>query len=498
MAVICGAPTPATTRVVQIDPGPTPTFTASAPASTSAAAPARVATLPPTTSTLCPTSARSLATVSSTRREWPCAVSTISTSTPASTSIMARAYPSSPTPTAAATTSRPSGSLVASGYFSVLLKSLMVISPRRMPSPSMTGSFSSLCRRSRPSAASAVTPTRAVISGAGVITSCTGRLWSISKRMSRLVMIPTSRPSWSVTGTPEMRYLPHSASTWASVSSGEQVTGSVTIPASDRFTTSTCAACSSTDRLRCSTPRPPARAMAMAIRDSVTVSIGEDTSGTLIRTLRVTWVPVSTALGTTSDSAGSSSTSSKGSASIANFGGSPAPWSVIHPSYPRRRPPGRARRSGSPNCTASPVSRTEVRDRRGTGGSTVVTVPPDSLPPDPFAGDPQDPALSLDSVDAEEQDTLTEEERDEVVADLADLAVYQALLKVRGVRGIVVDCGDCGEQHFHEWSLLRASLQQLLDEGQMRPHEPAFDPDPASYVTWEYCRGYADAVLSDS
>ena len=59
-------------------------------------------------------------------------------------------------------------------------------------------------------------------------------------------------------------------------------------------------------------------------------------------------------------------------------------------------------------------------------------------------------------------------------------------------------CGDCGEQHFHEWSLLRASLQQLLEEGHMRPHEPAFDPDPAEYVSWEYCRGYADAVLSDS
>ncbi len=61
-----------------------------------------------------------------------------------------------------------------------------------MPSPSMIGSFSSLWRRSRPSAASAVTPTRAVISGACVITSCTGREWSISNRMSRLVMIPTS------------------------------------------------------------------------------------------------------------------------------------------------------------------------------------------------------------------------------------------------------------------------------------------------------------------
>ena len=49
-AVTCGTPTPATTRVVQIEPGPTPTLTASAPASMSACAPSRVATLPPMTS----------------------------------------------------------------------------------------------------------------------------------------------------------------------------------------------------------------------------------------------------------------------------------------------------------------------------------------------------------------------------------------------------------------------------------------------------------------
>ena len=47
IAVTCGTPTPATTRVVQIDPGPTPTLTASAPALIRACAPARVATLPP-------------------------------------------------------------------------------------------------------------------------------------------------------------------------------------------------------------------------------------------------------------------------------------------------------------------------------------------------------------------------------------------------------------------------------------------------------------------
>ena len=41
IAVICGTPTPATMRVVQIEPGPMPTLTPSAPWSTSAFAPSR-------------------------------------------------------------------------------------------------------------------------------------------------------------------------------------------------------------------------------------------------------------------------------------------------------------------------------------------------------------------------------------------------------------------------------------------------------------------------
>ena len=122
-----GTPTPATTRVVQIEPGPTPTLTPSAPASISACAPARVATLPPITSTS--VLALSWATMSSTRWAWPCAVSTMRKSTPASISAWARPLASSPTPTAAPTTSRPPGSLVASGYSSLLAKSLTVIRP---------------------------------------------------------------------------------------------------------------------------------------------------------------------------------------------------------------------------------------------------------------------------------------------------------------------------------------------------------------------------------
>ena len=128
--------------------------------------------------------------------------------------------------------------------------------------------------------------------------------------MSRLVMMPTSLFSWSTTGRPEMWNLPHSLSRSASVTSGFTVSGSVIMPDSERFTTSTCAAWSSIERLRCNTPMPPLRAMAMAISASVTVSMAAEIAGTFIVMLRVRCVEVSTSEGITSVSFGSSSTSS--------------------------------------------------------------------------------------------------------------------------------------------------------------------------------------------
>jgi hypothetical protein len=123
-------------------------------------------------------------------------------------------------------------------------------------------------------------------------------------------------------------------------------------------------------------------------------------------------------------------------------------------------------------------------------------VPQEALPPDPFADDPDDPTRELRDGDEEPEQPITDTEREELVEDLADLAVYQVLLEPRGVRGIVVDCADCDEPHYHDWALLRASLEQLLHDGRMRPHEPAFDPNPRDYVTWEYCRGFADGVTA--
>ena len=74
------------------------------------------------------------------------------------------------------------------------------------------------------------------------------------------------------------------------------------------------------DRFRCSTPTPPWRAIAIAIRASVTVSIALDTSGTRSRSLRVIRVLVSASLGISSEWAGKSSTSSKVRPTGENFG----------------------------------------------------------------------------------------------------------------------------------------------------------------------------------
>ncbi|WP_149360603.1 DUF5319 domain-containing protein [Lolliginicoccus suaedae] len=120
---------------------------------------------------------------------------------------------------------------------------------------------------------------------------------------------------------------------------------------------------------------------------------------------------------------------------------------------------------------------------------------PPGLPPDPFADDPQDPASALDSL--EPGQPLDPHERMAIEEDLQDLAVYEALLAHRSIRGLVVLCEDCQRDHFHDWDMLRANLLQLLEDGTVRPHEPAFDPNPDAYVTWDYCRGYADGVMSD-
>jgi Family of unknown function (DUF5319) len=116
----------------------------------------------------------------------------------------------------------------------------------------------------------------------------------------------------------------------------------------------------------------------------------------------------------------------------------------------------------------------------------------DDGPVDPFLGDPDDPASLLD--DSEPAQPLNDDERADVLADLAELSEFRATLAPHAIAGITVDCGDCGEQHFFSWDLMAANLRALLGEGRTHVHEPAFAPDQDAYVSWDYARGYADAV----
>lgn len=119
---------------------------------------------------------------------------------------------------------------------------------------------------------------------------------------------------------------------------------------------------------------------------------------------------------------------------------------------------------------------------------------PPGLPPDPFAGDPADPASALDALHPAEP--LEVEERLAVEEDLADLVEFESLLAPRGVRGLVVGCDECLAEHYQDWDMARANLLQLLCDGTVRRHEPAVDPTTEVYVSWDYCRGFADAAAS--
>jgi hypothetical protein len=113
-------------------------------------------------------------------------------------------------------------------------------------------------------------------------------------------------------------------------------------------------------------------------------------------------------------------------------------------------------------------------------------------PLDPFLEDAFDPASLLDEHDAIEP--LTDQELSDVRADIVELDDFRRVLEPNGVHGISVECADCGEMHYFGWDLMAANFGALLGEGRTHVHEPAYDPHPDLYVSWEYARGYTDAT----
>ena len=97
----------------------------------------------------------------------------------------------------------------------------------------------------------------------------------------------------------------------ATVSAGPSVKGSVITPFADRLTFRTSRAWASIERFLCMMPSPPSWASAIAKADSVTVSIGAESTG-MFRTIPAVRLDrVSASPGMTADRRGSNSTSSK-------------------------------------------------------------------------------------------------------------------------------------------------------------------------------------------
>lgn len=95
----------------------------------------------------------------------------------------------------------------------------------------------------------------------------------------------------------------------------------------------------------------------------------------------------------------------------------------------------------------------------------------------------------------DDEDTgLTPEEREDIRADLADLAAMRATFEPQGVKGVVIACQDCGSNHFYEWDLLRDNLEHMLEHGEPRMHEPAWNIAEEEYIQWDYGKGYVDAL----
>ena len=87
-------------------------------------------------------------------------------------------------------------------------------------------------------------------------------------------------------------------------------------------------------------------------------------------------------------------------------------------------------------------------------------------------------------------------EREALSQDLIDVKSLKAVLAAKGIRGVVVFCPDCDDDHYLGWDLLAGNLQQILDSGTTPVHEPAWEPDPDEYVTWDYARGFLDGYES--
>mmetsp|Transcript_4665 Transcript_4665/g.13029 ORF Transcript_4665/g.13029 Transcript_4665/m.13029 type:complete len:298 (+) Transcript_4665:120-1013(+) len=266
-----------------MEPMPMPTRNPSTPQSMRCFACRRVTTLPPTTcrSGNCDFIQRMISC-------WnvlsPWLLSTTIASTPAATRACTRSRSPGRVPTAAATRRLPLASLVAKGNSACFMMSVRATSATIRPPFVTIGSFPNLESAKIWLAVGKSTPSSATVTWANffitMFTIVDPR--SSTKSVSRRVISPSSRePMWpsSVTGKPVKPQRRRRSSNSTRFIVGLMQIGSRMKPLLYFFTFMTSFACASMLMLLWITPMPPWRAIAMAIRCSVTVSMGLETIG---------------------------------------------------------------------------------------------------------------------------------------------------------------------------------------------------------------------------
>ncbi len=96
----------------------------------------------------------------------------------------------------------------------------------------------------------------------------------------------------------------------------------------------------------------------------------------------------------------------------------------------------------------------------------------------------------------DDEEPIGDDERAALQQDLVDVQVLKEILGTKDIKGVVFYCPDCDEDHYLAWDLLAGNLQELLSAGESPVHEPAYEPNPHDYVSWDYARGFLDGYES--
>lgn len=87
---------------------------------------------------------------------------------------------------------------------------------------------------------------------------------------------------------------------------------------------------------------------------------------------------------------------------------------------------------------------------------------------------------------------LSEGARESTEAELDAMERLSALFEAMGYRGIITQCGQCTDDHYYTFEMLKGNLRAMLDGTLIPMHEPAAKPKQENYVAWDYAVGYYD------